>query len=113
MKSLERKSIIVMEGDQTGQELLEEALRVIDPSVTGLETEFRRYDLSLENRHATENGVVHEAAEAMKGTGLGIKAATITPEGRTTWARRTPSCAGAQTGRSSCARGGASPASAR
>ena len=81
VKSVERKTIIVMEGDQTGQELLEEALRVIDPSVTGLETEFRRYDLSLQNRRASENGVVHEAAEAMKGTGLGIKAATVTPEG--------------------------------
>jgi len=69
-----------MEGDQTGQELLEEALRVLDPSVTGLNTEFRRYDLSLENRRATENAVVHEAAQAMKDTGFGLKAATITPE---------------------------------
>jgi isocitrate/isopropylmalate dehydrogenase len=78
---VESKTIVVMEGDQTGQELLEEALRVLDPSVTGLETEFRRYDLSLENRRATENAVVHEAAEAMKEMGFGLKAATITPEG--------------------------------
>ncbi len=78
---MERKTIIVMEGDQTGQELLQEALRVLDPSVTGLNTEFRRYDLSLENRRATENGVVHEAAEAMKEAGLGIKAATNHPGG--------------------------------
>ncbi len=69
-----------MEGDQTGQELLEEALRVLDPSVTGLDIEFKSYDLSLENRQATENGVVHEAAMAMKESGYGIKAATITPE---------------------------------
>ena len=69
-----------MEGDQTGQELLEEALRVLDPAVTGLDVEFVRYDLSLENRRATDNGVVHEAAEAMRETGFGIKAATITPE---------------------------------
>ncbi|MCA1727846.1 MAG: isocitrate dehydrogenase [Actinobacteria bacterium] len=77
---MERKTIVVMEGDQTGQELLEEALRVLDPSVTGLDLEFKRYDLSLENRRATDNKVVHEAAEAMKSSGFGIKAATITPE---------------------------------
>src|SRR5918997_497995 len=69
-----------MEGDQTGQELLEESLRVLDPSVTGLNLEVKRYDLSLENRRATGNKVVHEAAAAMKETGFGLKAATITPE---------------------------------
>ena len=77
---MDRKRIIVMEGDQTGQELLEEALRVLDPSVTGIDLEFKRYDLSLENRQATENEVVHEAAAAMKESGYGIKAATVTPE---------------------------------
>jgi isocitrate/isopropylmalate dehydrogenase len=69
-----------MEGDQTGQELLEEALRVLDPAVTGLDVEFVRYDLSLENRRATDNEVVHEAAAAMTESGFGIKAATVTPE---------------------------------
>ena len=77
---MERKTIVVMEGDQTGQELLEESLRILDPSVTGLDLEFKRYDLSLENRQATKNEVVHEAAEAMKRHGFGIKAATVTPE---------------------------------
>jgi isocitrate/isopropylmalate dehydrogenase len=77
---VDQKTIVVMEGDQTGQELLEEALRVLDPSVTGVDVEFRRFDLSLENRRATENGVVHEAAAAMKECGFGIKAATVTPE---------------------------------
>jgi isocitrate dehydrogenase (NAD+) len=76
-----RKTIVVMEGDQTGQELLEESLRVLDPGVTGLDLEFKRYDLSLENRRATNNEVVHEAAAAMRESGFGIKAATITPEG--------------------------------
>jgi isocitrate dehydrogenase (NAD+) len=69
-----------MEGDQTGQELLEESLRVLEPDVTGLDLEFRRYDLSLENRRETNNEVVHEAAAAMKECGYGIKAATVTPE---------------------------------
>ena len=77
---MDPKTIVVMEGDQTGQELLEEALRVLDPAVTGLELDFVRYDLSLENRRATDNEVVHQAAAAMKETGFGIKAATVTPE---------------------------------
>jgi isocitrate dehydrogenase (NAD+) len=77
---VDRKTIVVMEGDQTGQELLEESLRVLEPGVTGLDLEFKRYNLSLENRRATDNVVVHEAAAAMKESGFGIKAATITPE---------------------------------
>jgi isocitrate dehydrogenase (NAD+) len=80
VRRLDPKTIVVMEGDQTGQELLEEALRVLDPAVTGLDVEFVRYDLSLENRQATDNQVVHEAAAAMTETGFGIKAATVTPE---------------------------------
>src|SRR5262245_66466227 len=44
--------------------------------------EFPRFDLSLESRRTTDNGVVHEAAAAMREAGLGLKAATITPEGR-------------------------------
>src|SRR5512136_2433715 len=73
-------TIVVLEGDQTGQELLEESLRVLDPAVTGLECNFVHFDLSLENRRKTQNKVVYEAAEAMKKAGLGLKAATITPE---------------------------------
>jgi len=74
------RTIIVLEGDQTGQELLEESLRVLAPEVTGVPAEFARFNLSLENRRATRNGVVHEAAKAMAQSGLGLKAATITPE---------------------------------
>jgi isocitrate dehydrogenase (NAD+) len=74
--------IAVLEGDQTGQELLEQALRVLDSDVLGLELELPRWDLSLDNRRRTENEVVHEAARAMRDAGYGIKAATITPEGR-------------------------------
>jgi len=73
-------TIVVLEGDQTGQELLEEALRVLDPAVTGLACNFVKFDLSLENRRRTQNQVVYDAAEAMKKAGLGLKAATITPE---------------------------------
>jgi isocitrate dehydrogenase (NAD+) len=79
---VEGKTIVVLEGDQTGQELLEEALRVLAPDVIGLELEFPRFDLSLESRRATQNAVVHDAARAIREHGLGLKAATITPEGR-------------------------------
>src|SRR3954468_3374390 len=73
--------IVVLEGDQTGQELLDQALRVIAPDVIGLEIELGRFDLSLENRRRTQNEVCTEAAQAMAEAGFGIKAATITPEG--------------------------------
>ena len=73
--------IVVLEGDETGQELLEQALRVLEHGVTGIELEFVRFDLSLASRRSTRNGVVYEAAAAVKEAGLGLKAATITPEG--------------------------------
>jgi isocitrate dehydrogenase (NAD+) len=74
-------AVVVMEGDQTGQELLEQALRLLDSELLGLEVELERFDLSLANRRATSNGVVIDAAAAMRDAGLGLKAATITPEG--------------------------------
>ena len=73
-------TIAVLEGDETGQELLVEALRLLDKSVIDIDLAFERFDLSLANRRATNNAVVHDAAKAMTRTGLGIKAATITPE---------------------------------
>jgi isocitrate dehydrogenase (NAD+) len=75
------REIVVLEGDQTGQELLEEALRVLASEVTGIDLAFPRLDLSLESRRATKNGVVHEAAAAIREHGYGLKAATVTPEG--------------------------------
>jgi isocitrate/isopropylmalate dehydrogenase len=73
-------TIVVLEGDQTGQELLEEALRVLDENVTRVPLTFQRFNLSLANRRATDNDVVHAAAAAMKAHRFGLKAATITPE---------------------------------
>jgi isocitrate dehydrogenase (NAD+) len=73
-------TIVVLEGDETGQELLLEALRVLDCAVIGLELNFEHFDLSLEKRRETNNDVVHRAAAAMKASGLGLKAATITPQ---------------------------------
>jgi isocitrate dehydrogenase (NAD+) len=73
--------IIVLEGDETGQELLEQSLRVLDPGVTRVDVELEHYDLSLENRRRTKNEVVTAAARAMTEARFGLKAATITPEG--------------------------------
>src|SRR6184192_4498002 len=75
------KTIVVLEGDETGQELLEEALRVLAADVTGRELRFDRFDLSLASRRATRNEIVYKTAVALKEAGLGLKAATITPEG--------------------------------
>ncbi|MBV8364042.1 MAG: isocitrate dehydrogenase [Candidatus Eremiobacteraeota bacterium] len=74
-------TVVVLEGDQTGQELLLEALRLLERSVIDVELDLERYDLSLENRRVTSNAVVREAADAIKRHKFGIKAATITPEG--------------------------------
>jgi isocitrate dehydrogenase (NAD+) len=74
--------IIVLEGDETGQELLDQALRVLDPEVSGVDASLERFDLSLDNRRETGNEVVIEAAHTMREAGFGIKAATVTPEGR-------------------------------
>ena len=76
------QTVAVLEGDQTGQELLEQALRVIDPAVIGCELDLQRFDLSLENRRVTQNRVILQAADAMVACGFGLKAATVTPEGR-------------------------------
>ena len=73
--------ITVLEGDETGQELLDQALRVLDPAVTQVPVQLEHYDLSLENRRKTNNDVVTAAAKAMRESRFGLKAATITPEG--------------------------------
>ena len=74
--------ITVLEGDETGQELLDQALRVLAPDVIGLPIELEPFDLSLEHRRETGNQVVLDAAAAMRASGFGIKAATVTPEGK-------------------------------
>src|SRR5213592_3162350 len=79
---MDAKRIVVLEGDETGQELLEQSLRVLAPDLIGVDLEFSRFDLSLESRRATNNGIVHESAAALREAGLGLKAATITPEGK-------------------------------
>ena len=79
---MKERSIVVLQGDETGQELLDDALRVLQPEVVGFPIAFETYDLSLENRRRSKNRVVHEAAAAMREAGFGLKAATVTPEAR-------------------------------
>src|SRR5437660_2528342 len=74
-------TVAVLDGDQTGEELLLEARRLLAKDVIGLEVAQRDFDLSLANRRETRNEVVHEAAAALRECGFGIKAATVTPEG--------------------------------
>ncbi len=75
----ERPTIVVCDGDQTGQELLDQSLRVMTPELLGVDVDLVHYDLSLAHRRATKNDVVREAAAAMVRHGLGLKAATVTP----------------------------------
>jgi isocitrate dehydrogenase (NAD+) len=79
---MELKTIVVLEGDQTGQELLEESLRVLAPEVIGVSVDLPRFDLSLAQRRETGNAIVYEAAAAIRKHGLGLKGATVTPETR-------------------------------
>ncbi|HET7421412.1 MAG TPA: isocitrate/isopropylmalate family dehydrogenase [Candidatus Dormibacteraeota bacterium] len=74
-------TIAVLHGDQTGEELLREALRLLDPVVLGFRVETKDYDLSLDERRRTRNQCVLDAAEGLQEFGFGIKAATVTPEG--------------------------------
>ncbi len=45
-----------------------------------LDVELKYYDLSVENRDATDDGVTLDAARAIKQYGVGVKCATITPD---------------------------------
>ena len=82
MEKIKVKSTVVeLSGDEMAQILWEKIKnQLIDPF---LEIDLKTYDLSMENRDATDDQVTVEAAEAIKKYGVGIKCATITPdEGR-------------------------------
>src|SRR5438309_2571389 len=81
IRAMAQATVAVMHGDQTGEELLRESLRLLDREVLGLPIETHDFDLSLEERRRSRNEVVHEAAAARRELGFGIKAATVTPEG--------------------------------
>lgn len=74
-------TITVLHGDQTGEELLLEALRILEVPALASRIVLEHIDLSLQARRASDNGVVHQAAQMMRRSGFGLKAATVTPEG--------------------------------
>jgi isocitrate dehydrogenase (NAD+) len=74
-------TVVVLHGDQTGEELLIESVRLLDRDVIAFDVERQDFDLSLAKRRETRNDIVHEAATALRASGFGLKAATITPEG--------------------------------
>jgi len=92
-------TVVVLEGDETGQELLVEALRVLDPDVVGLPLAFEHFDLSLPKRRATKNRIVHEAAAAMNGRDSASKRRRSRPRSRATSGPQTPSCGAKSTAR--------------
>ncbi len=75
--------IIVLEGDETGQELLEQSLRVLDPDVLQLSSSSWSASTSRSStaaRPATRSST--RPRVAMREAGYGLKAATVTPEGK-------------------------------
>lgn len=73
-------TVAVLHGDQTGEELLAESLRLMTEELLSVPVTLEHFDLSLDMRRDTRNGIVADAAAAIRRLGLGIKAATITPE---------------------------------
>jgi len=77
-KIVVKNPVVDLEGD--------EMTRVIWQLITDklikpyLDIELRTFDLSIENRDATEDKVTIDAAYAIKECGVGIKCATITPD---------------------------------
>jgi isocitrate dehydrogenase len=72
------KPIVELDGDEMTRiiwRMIKE--RLIFPY---LDLDTRYFDLSIENRDATEDRVTVEAAEAIKAHNVGVKCATITPD---------------------------------
>ncbi len=79
MKTIEvRNPVVELDGDEMTRiiwQFIKE--RLILPY---LDIDLRYYDLSIQNRDATEDRVTVEAAEAIRRFGVGVKCATITPD---------------------------------
>ena len=77
-KIVVKNPVVDLEGDEMTRviwQLIKDKL--IKPY---LDVELRSFDLSIENRDATEDKVTIDAAYAIKECGVGIKCATITPD---------------------------------
>ena len=72
------KPVVEMDGDEMTRiiwHLIRDKL--IHPY---LDVDLQYFDLSIENRDATNDRVTVDAAEAIKACGVGVKCATITPD---------------------------------
>jgi isocitrate dehydrogenase len=73
-----KKAIVELDGDEMTRIIwayIREQL-----ILAHLDVELRHFDLSIQNRDATEDQVTIEAAEAIMEHGVGVKCATITPD---------------------------------
>ena len=74
--------IIVMEGDETGQELLDQALRVLDPERDKVDDRVRALrPVAREPAQDRQRGRRRGRRARWPRSGYGLKAATVTPEG--------------------------------
>ena len=69
--------LVEIDGDEMTRVLWQWVKDILITPYVDLKTEY--YDLSLENRDATDDKVTVEAAEACLRLGVGVKCATITP----------------------------------
>src|SRR5665811_91063 len=70
--------VVEMDGDEMTRIIWRSVKdRLIQPY---LDIDLRYYDLSIENRDATDDQVTIDAANATKEHGVGVKCATITPD---------------------------------
>jgi len=70
--------LVEMNGDEMTRIIWDMIIdRMIKPY---LDVELLSYDLSIQNRDATEDKITVDAAEAIKKHGVGVKCATITPD---------------------------------
>lgn len=69
--------IVEMQGDEMTRVLWDMIKDILIDPYVDINTEY--YDLGLKNRDLTSDKVTHDAAEAIKRYGVGVKCATITP----------------------------------
>lgn len=78
MAKIQGGTVVELDGDEMTRVIWDMIKqKLILPFV---DVDIKRYDLSMENRDATDDQVTHEAAAAIKKYNVGIKCATITPD---------------------------------
>jgi len=78
MAKIQGGTVVELDGDEMTRIIWDMIKKqLILPHV---DLDIKRYDLSIENRDATDDKVTVEAAEAIKQYNVGIKCATITPD---------------------------------